>query len=603
MKISEKFGLTGRLLGWFLFIGLVPVMVIGYLSYTNAQKALETDAVSKLQALHTSLANHVATYFLEQENIVKAFSEIKEFQDQTDAVEIHNRTMRIARDFQGFYDFMVLDKTGKVIDAANPKEVGLDKSLDPYFVNAKDKTYIKDVYPSSVDGTLGFTISAPLITGDGVFNGVVVARYKLEELNKILSESDAEMGKTADTFLVDANSYAMTATNFFPDAILKLRIATDGVKQCLAGQENFGYRVDYRNVNVLGSWGTDLQTTLGKNWCIVAKLDAAEVNAPAVDLRNTILLVMGLILAVVFGLIFFISRSIGEFVRRPIRQAIEQMSSAASQLSASTQQTSAASQQNASIAQQLASGATQQSRQAEEISKAVSELSAALQQMSAFAEEASASANLSSKMVQKTGEDSEKISEMVQAITNISEQTNMLALNAAIEAARAGEAGRGFAVVADEVRKLAENSGQSAEEIKKIVSDIGSSMNDTVKSVQDVSKKIQEVATAIQQQAAGITQIAKTMDSIAAVSEQNASGAQQLSASTQQQSASNQQVAAAAQQLQSLSDQLQGLAGSIKEMEKHATAVAAPINKIKKVKEAAKTAPEEKEMNKKDLKG
>jgi twitching motility protein PilJ len=85
-----------------------------------------------------------------------------------------------------------------------------------------------------------------------------------------------------------------------------------------------------------------------------------------------------------------------------------------------------------------------------------------------------------SKRIKRLGESSQEIGEIVDLISDITEQTNVLALNAAIQAASAGEAGRGFAVVAEEVQRLAERSAEATKQIGMLVKTIQADTQDAV---------------------------------------------------------------------------------------------------------------------------
>ena len=92
--------------------------------------------------------------------------------------------------------------------------------------------------------------------------------------------------------------------------------------------------------------------------------------------------------------------------------------------------------------------------------------------------------NDSALTVDKLGERSKEIGQIVESISGIAEQTNLLALNAAIEAARAGEHGRGFAVVSEEVRKLAEESQEASQKIATLIGEIQAETTNAVDSMQ-----------------------------------------------------------------------------------------------------------------------
>ena len=74
--------------------------------------------------------------------------------------------------------------------------------------------------------------------------------------------------------------------------------------------------------------------------------------------------------------------------------------------------------------------------------------------------------------MQRLAESSQKISQAVSLIEEITLKTNVLAINAGAEADRAGEYGQGFSVVAEQVGALAEQSKAAVKEIASIVSGI-----------------------------------------------------------------------------------------------------------------------------------
>lgn len=144
---------------------------------------------------------------------------------------------------------------------------------------------------------------------------------------------------------------------------------------------------------------------------------------------------------------------------------------------------------------------------ADQLSDFTDQLSAAIEEI---ARGAGRLAEVGQSLANKAAESNQRISEtgvIINAIKEISGQTNLLGLNAAIESARAGEHGRGFSVVAEEIRKLADSSKQAAERVRLIVDSISASVAEMTDAASESAAISQEQAASTEENAATIEQL------------------------------------------------------------------------------------------------
>ncbi|AYM10264.1 globin-coupled sensor protein [Agrobacterium tumefaciens] len=216
-----------------------------------------------------------------------------------------------------------------------------------------------------------------------------------------------------------------------------------------------------------------------------------------------------------------------------------ELTSATDDMARRTEQQAAALEETAAAVEEITTISKLSAQRSEE-AKAIVESSAA---------EAARSRDVVTEAVKAMGaieESSQKITQIISVIDEISFQTNLLALNAGVEAARAGEAGKGFAVVAQEVRELAQRSANAAKEIKtlitkssedvmqgvSLVNKTGQSLNTIGNKVDHIQEHITSLTKAAQEQSVGIQEISAAINSMDNLTQKNAAMVEETNAAT-----------------------------------------------------------------------
>jgi len=212
--LKKPLSIRQLLLLAFLLAGLLPAMLVSFLSFYQARIALKSEISHDLQTLSNTVASNVESMLFERFHNVHAWSELAIMQD----IQIGDIDKRLATFLQelvisygGIYQKIEVVDTNNVIVASSvPKNLGLTtQPFDVWFqVNIGQKTI--DVYPIETHQTVSLAISKAILSPDaGKVQGRLIAYFNwqlvLDKLNQSVQDSTAAA-------LFDEQNHAIAST-------------------------------------------------------------------------------------------------------------------------------------------------------------------------------------------------------------------------------------------------------------------------------------------------------------------------------------------------------------------------------------------------------
>lgn len=336
--------LKSKLIVMFLLVSIIPIAIVGYLSYSSGRSALKVRLLSSLTSIAKSkeaaitlhlegksgrTIDYASDGFISDSIVIlnnMGVNIIGNRKGVVDEINKHLLKNKIPLD-KDIFGINIVNTSGQVISSTMESEIGVDLSLDKCFTEAMENdygiAYVSDVSMSDrfESKFVSFEVSAPLNdrrTGQKL--GVLVNYYKTTTINNITTDRDG-LGTSGEVYIVNKDNFMITDSRFTSDSVFKQKVDTEPV-YLFQNQKDVmtGIYPDYRGVPILGSsGGKGLDRKFALGWTILAEIDVAEAFAPVKALGLLIIWITIPVIIIVAFIAYFISK----WISGPIKHISE----------------------------------------------------------------------------------------------------------------------------------------------------------------------------------------------------------------------------------------------------------------------------------------
>ncbi len=610
----KNWSIKRKLIFSYFIIVLIPVMILGIVSYLKAETALFSEVQSKLekgveqyrqtieremsytqeekQKGHASAKKIVANLAASLMPLLDKYqngNNLEQLKKEIASLQVGESGYVFILDYQGNYVVSYQRKAdGKnILDAKDAKGnffiqeiIAKGKQLprgnvdfQVYPWQAKGETELKD----KVAALVHLPEHQWILGVSAYFHDLVDDNQEQMAIDRFAARLKSEkIGKTGYMFVMDGQGNIL----FHPSSSLegKNLLKYPFIQEMAKNKNGFSrYFWEGKEKIVAYSYFAD------RDWIIASGSYLADFTDPIIEIRNLTLIILVSAVTLALVLAWLLSNSIVN----PILKITDGIRSSSHQVSAASHQLSSASQELSQASVNQASSLEEASASLEEITGMVKNSAQGSKDCSELTERIMTSSKKADHSMQELAlamdnilTSNQKIQDLVKVIGQIGEktevideivfQTKLLSFNASVEAERAGEHGRGFAVVAQEVGNLAQMSGKAAVEISNIV-------KESIQSAEVITRENKQKVEGGSQLSSDVAQILKGIDmavseakehmkSIASASDDQTRGLTQLNAAVAQLDKATQENAGVAEETASSSEELSAQADNLNAM-------------------------------------